>query len=315
MKSTKFMSMISLWIACACLLALCATAAAQPAEPKDLPLLQKWSGDYPVVQLNRLPEGQQKSRVGFIGDEATFGSVWQALKPGEKVPAVDFGKEIVVFSRNVVFYNRTSIAKVTLYDGVAEVIAIETVSSLPIEDKVAMALAVIPRAGVKFIQTGDERVPVTKKESATDPLNAYYTIEGRQVHLVAGRAEVEVVPGSATKIKTSVFGKPVYGDLDGDGKEDAALLLVHDPGGSGTFYYVAAALDNGSGWQGTRAMLLGDRIVLRSIQIHNGVIIVNYLGHLPDEPLSAPATVDMRRTLTVEDHQMRTLFDKGEGTK
>jgi hypothetical protein len=61
----------------------------------------------------------------------------------------------------VTFYNRTNIVKVTLKDGIAEIIAIETRSALPIEDKVAMAMVVIPRAGVKFIQAGNERIPVT----------------------------------------------------------------------------------------------------------------------------------------------------------
>jgi hypothetical protein len=74
---------------------------------------------------------------------------------------VDFGTQIVVFYRNVTFYNRTNIVKVTLKDGIAEIIAIETRSALPIEDKVAMAMVVIPRAGVKFIQAGNERIPVT----------------------------------------------------------------------------------------------------------------------------------------------------------
>ena len=81
-----------------------------------------------------------------------------------------------------------------------------------------------------------------RKGFAADPLNASYRIEGQEIQLVNGRSEVEAAPGSATKIRTLVFGNPVYGDLDGDGVEDSALLLVHDPGGSGTFYYAAASL-------------------------------------------------------------------------
>jgi len=71
------------------------------------------------------------------------------FKPGEKVLEVDFSKHVVVFSRNVTFYNRTAILKVTLKDGVAEILVMETRSALPIEARVAMAMAVIPRAGVK----------------------------------------------------------------------------------------------------------------------------------------------------------------------
>ena len=51
--------------------------------------------------------------------------------------------------------------------------------------------------------------------------------------------EVADAPDSATKIRTLIAGDMVEGDIDGDGDKDAALILVHDPGGSGTFYYVA----------------------------------------------------------------------------
>jgi hypothetical protein len=309
-ESTKSASMIALGVAFACLLA---GAAARASAPNDLPILQKWSGDYPVVYLNRLPEGQQRSHVGLIGDEPTFRGVWEVFKPGEKVPAVDFSKELVVFSRNVIFYNRTSIAKVTLRDGVAEVSAIETRSSLPIEDKVAMAIAVIPRAGVKFIQAGEERVPVSNKESALDPLNASYTIGGRQVHLIDGRAEVEAAPGSATEIMTSVFGKPVYGDLDGDGKEDAALLLVYDPGGSGTFYYVAVAVKVNGTYRGTNGVLLGDRIAPQEVQVRNGVVTVNYADRRPEEPMTASPSVGKSQYLVLKSGELVAIKPPGAG--
>lgn len=129
--------------------------------PIDLVITQTWSGEYPVAELKRLPDGQRKSRVGYLGSAAAFKSVWAFFKPGEAVPVVDFGKHVVVFHRNVDFYNRTNIFKVTLRDGVAEVMAMETMSAIPIGDKVAMAMAVIPRDNVKYIQAGLVRVPVS----------------------------------------------------------------------------------------------------------------------------------------------------------
>lgn len=138
----------------------CSTVPEANAPPAELAIAQTWSGDYPVAELKLLPEGQQQSGAGYLGNAAVFASVWAALKPGEAVPAVDFGKQLVVFQRNVNFYNRTRIFKVTLKDGVAEVLAAETMSAIPVTDKVAMALAVIPRAGVKAIQAGTERIPV-----------------------------------------------------------------------------------------------------------------------------------------------------------
>jgi hypothetical protein len=66
--------------------------------------------------------------------------------------------------------------------------------------------------------------------SATDPLNATYIIEGHNVRLINGRSETRPAPGSATRVITSIFGKPVYGNLDGRGGVDAALMLTYDPG-------------------------------------------------------------------------------------
>jgi hypothetical protein len=139
----------------------CATVAAENSEPVDLAIGSQWSGEFPVARLDLLPDGQRQSRAGYIDDPELFAAVWQAFKPGEDTPAVDFGGNLVVFSRNVDFYNRTNILKVTLTGGGVEIIAMETMSAMPIEDRVAMALAVIPRNGVKFIRAGDARIPVT----------------------------------------------------------------------------------------------------------------------------------------------------------
>jgi hypothetical protein len=136
----------------------CSTPAVEPPPAMAEATSLRWSGDYPVAELKRLPEGQQQSRVGYLASTQAFGAVWAAFKPGEAVPAVDFGKNLVVFVRNVDFYNRTNILKTELKDGVLEVLAMETMSAIPIEDKAAMAMTVVPRQGVKAIQSGPTRI-------------------------------------------------------------------------------------------------------------------------------------------------------------
>ena len=138
----------------------CATVPEANAPPAELAIAQSWNGDYPVAELKLLPEGQQQSGAGYLGSATAFASVWAAFRPGEAVPTVNFRKQVVVFHRNVSFYNRTRIFRVTLKEGVADVLAAETMSAIPVTDKVAMALAVIPRAGVKAIQAGTVRIPV-----------------------------------------------------------------------------------------------------------------------------------------------------------
>lgn len=54
----------------------------------------------------------------------------------------DFDADVVLFTRNGQFYNRISIAKVTLANGIAELLAMETMSARPVEDKAAISLGI-----------------------------------------------------------------------------------------------------------------------------------------------------------------------------
>ena len=85
---------------------------------------------------------------------------WRAFNPDAEPPSIHFAEHLVVFSRNITYYNLTSIVKVILDKGVAEIIVIETLTAMPIEDRVDMAIAVIPRQRVHFIQAGSEHVSV-----------------------------------------------------------------------------------------------------------------------------------------------------------
>jgi len=125
-------------------------------------ILESWQGNYPLAQLNELPEGQRDRGVGCISDAGTFENVWKVFKPAEAGPEIDFKKNLVVFARNTQFFNRISIGKIDVKDGVAEVLAMETLSAMPIEDKVAMSLAVVPRKGIESIQSAKGLLPVTQ---------------------------------------------------------------------------------------------------------------------------------------------------------
>ena len=131
--------------------------------PRELSILHKWSGEFPIAHLDRLPEGQTETSIGYIGTKSVFANVWKAFKPEEPVPEVDFNKSLVVFARNVVFYNRLSIFKVTLRGDTIDVMSMETRSARPIEDNAAMSMASIPREGIKNIQVGNKNIPVLEK--------------------------------------------------------------------------------------------------------------------------------------------------------
>lgn len=124
-----------------------------------------------------------------------------------------------------------------------------------------------------------------------DVLNTTYNVDGDVFTLVAGKAEIPV-PGSAVKNSLSIFGEPVYGDLDADGDVDASVWLVNEPGGTGVFYYGALVLNEGNNVsKATNTMFLGDRIAPQTLEIRDGRAVYNFAERRADEPMTAEPSV------------------------
>lgn len=109
--------------------------------------------------------------------------------------------------------------------------------------------------------------------------------------LLNGKAEKEIVPGSATKNKLYIFAEPVLGDLNGDGKTDVAEILVNEPGGSGSFFYAVLLIKNDNGYKVTGTMYLGDRIAPQNINIVDGRAVYNFAERKAGEPFSLPPSL------------------------
>lgn len=135
--------------------------------------------------------------------------------------------------------------------------------------------------------------------AATDPREATYWIAQELVSLSGGRSEMEAAPGTAMNVVTTLLEEAVSGDLNGDGVEDAAVWLLQQPGGTGSFLYVAVALNFEGRYVGTNAVFLGDRIVPQAMRIRNGVLSVSYLDRRRDEPMAALPSVSATKNLAV----------------
>jgi hypothetical protein len=140
---------------------------------------------------------------------------------------------------------------------------------------------------------------LVKKSGEQSYKNTSYIIEGVSVLLTNGVSELEGEPGSASKTTTRYFGNDAFGDLNGDGTEDVVFLLTQSGGGSGTFYYVVAALKTGAEYQGTNAVFLGDRIAPQTTEIHGKEIVVNYADRKPNEPMTARPSMGVSKYLKV----------------
>jgi heat shock protein HslJ len=141
---------------------------------------------------------------------------------------------------------------------------------------------------------------------ASDHLDAEYVIDGRRIHLVDGVADIEAAPGSATRIVTRYFGNEVRKDLDGDGQEDIAFLITQESGGTGTFYYVVAALASDGSYRGSQGLLLGDRIAPRATESgRDRIVIVSYADRAAGEPFTTEPTVGKSIWLLLDPETMQ----------
>jgi hypothetical protein len=127
-------------------------------------------------------------------------------------------------------------------------------------------------------------IPPSLVKGVSDFKNATFSIDGTSITLTNGVSEVVAPPGSASKTVTHYFGNEVYADLNNDGTDDAIFLVTQSGGGSGTFFYVVAALKTLNGYVGSKAFYIGDRIAPQSTTKGDGnTVVVNYADRKPEE--------------------------------
>jgi heat shock protein HslJ len=127
--------------------------------------------------------------------------------------------------------------------------------------------------------------------TADDLKNGEYQTEfssSGKIKLHNGLYKEKIVPDSSTELVVTLSDKMAFGDLNGDGEKDAAVILITNPGGSGTFRYLAAVINQNGSPNHVASQLLGDRIKVKSLSIRSGEITVEMITHGPSDPLCCP---------------------------
>ena len=132
------------------------------------------------------------------------------------------------------------------------------------------------------------------------------TIPPKDVGRLSYKEIIYEIEGREVKIENNVryFGNEAAGDFNADGLEDVAFLITDNPGGSGTFYYVVAAILQTDGYHGTNAMLLGDRIAPQTTEFRNGEIIVNYADRKLGEPMTTRPSVGVSKYFKITNNRL-----------
>lgn len=125
---------------------------------------------------------------------------------------------------------------------------------------------------------------------------SYHGILEQPVTLIGGRFEGEpVIEGSASRPVVNLLSQPVaYGDLDDDGQPDAAVVLVSDSGGSGTFVYLAVVQSYSGTPTNVATSFLGDRVQVKSLSIEGDHLVATLLSHAPSDPACCPSQEEVR---------------------
>lgn len=97
-----------------------------------------------------------------------------------------------------------------------------------------------------------------------------------------------VVEGS--ELQSQVLPGIQYGDLNGDGIDDAALLLAENTGGTGNFVSLIVVFSRDDRFQQATGVLIDDRPMINEMVIANGVVKIKGQVHAPDDPVVNPTT-------------------------
>jgi heat shock protein HslJ len=119
---------------------------------------------------------------------------------------------------------------------------------------------------------------------------------GEAITLENGRWEGEPsAPDSASRPVVSLVGDfSLFGDLNGDGVDEATVLLSSTDGGSGSFLHLGVMARQGHEVVNLATALLGDRVMVRSGSVAGGVLSLHVVQHGETDPACCPGELFTR---------------------
>lgn len=118
--------------------------------------------------------------------------------------------------------------------------------------------------------------------------NLEYVVQNgmKLAELVDGKYESGTGAEYISVTMQDLFG---IGDLNSDGRQDAAVILAENYGGTGTFVYLVPVFDSGGSLSASSGTFLGDRVMVNSLGIEAGTIKMEIRVHAPNDSLCCPS--------------------------
>ena len=124
------------------------------------------------------------------------------------------------------------------------------------------------------------------------------------IQFTDGEGQVAFGEGATERVHAGIVNDTVaFGDLDGDGIADAAVVVFISGGGSGTFIHLVAVLDRNGAPEQAAWAFLGDRVPVRNLTVAGGRIVAHTVTHRPSDGLCCP-TLEITRTFGLEGDQL-----------
>lgn len=119
-------------------------------------------------------------------------------------------------------------------------------------------------------------------------MNAEYQLVAQNSHqtvkLVNGSYQNGNDPTSVDYVSVTLAEFMAFGDMNGDGVSDAAVLLAENYGGTGVFVSVIAMINKNGQPVQAASELVDDRPIMNSITIQDGQIYLDVIVHGPNDP-------------------------------
>ncbi len=176
-----------------------------------------------------------------------------------------------------------------------------TSTPLPPPSTVAPPATTVPALPTPAPPTEPPATPTepaaTPTEAPTTPAPALLTaqqLRNAQYQLPQYNRTVTLADGlyesgsGADYVYAKMLDQVAFGDLNGDGAEDAAVMLAENGGGSGTFVSVIVMLNQDGRPVQSSSALIDDRPLVESLSIENGQIVVGATIHGTNDPGCCP---------------------------
>ena len=121
------------------------------------------------------------------------------------------------------------------------------------------------------------------------------------IRLTGGEYREPAAPGAASELLIQAAGDIAYGDIDG--RPSAAVVMVTNAGGSGTFFDLALLQWQSGIWVNTDTAELGDRVQVHSLAIADNAVRVDLTTHGPGDPMCCPS-LRLEQIFSVQDRQL-----------